>query len=196
MRREIGASPYPKYEPLSGAIPRTRAARQFVNSFNSLLRRLRPTNELRRSLQPRCKNSINSNLRRERPERAASSEPRATPWVSVHKRLRPVRAKVWANGWLLLLPLQGAGAVRTLTQGVALGYELAGLSARTGPLTIGLWTCWAFSPRRAASYRDVDLLGAFSRGQTKNGWAPRGVQPLILECIRNYFTITFLPFTM
>ena len=92
-----------------GAIPRTRAARQFVNSFNSLLRRLRPTNELRRSPQPRCKNSINSNPRRERPERAASPEPRATPWVSVHKHLRPVRAKVWANGWLLLLPLQGVG---------------------------------------------------------------------------------------
>ena len=44
--------------------------------------------------------------RRERPERAASSEPRATPWVSAHKCLRPVRAKVWANSWLLLLPLQ------------------------------------------------------------------------------------------
>jgi|GEM_PF-2148908 len=75
--QEVGASPYPKYEPLTGAIPRTRAARQFVNSFNSLLRCLRPTNELRRSPQPRCKNSINSNLRRERPERAASSQPRA-----------------------------------------------------------------------------------------------------------------------
>ena len=36
-------------------------------------------------------------VRRERPERAASSQPRATPWVSMHKRLRPVRAKVWAN---------------------------------------------------------------------------------------------------
>ena len=35
---------------------------------------------------------------KERPERAASSQPRATPWVSVYKRLRPVRAKVWANG--------------------------------------------------------------------------------------------------
>ena len=34
------------------------------------------------------------------------------------------------------------------------------------------------------------------RAGKKNGWAPRGVQPLILECIRNYFTITFLPFTM
>ena len=88
---------------------RLRAARQFVNSFNSLLRRLRPTNELRRSPQPRCKNSINSNPRRERPERAASSQPRAPPWVSVYKPLRPVRAKVWANGWLLLLPLQGVG---------------------------------------------------------------------------------------
>ena len=49
------------------------------------------------------------NPRRERPERAASSQPRATPWVSAYKRLRPVRAKVWANGWLLLLPLQGVG---------------------------------------------------------------------------------------
>ena len=104
-----GRAPILEYEPLSGAIPRTRAARQFVNSFNSLLRRLRPTNELRRSPQPRCKNSINSNLRRERPERAASSQPRATPWVSAYKHLRPVRAKVWANGWLLLLPLQGVG---------------------------------------------------------------------------------------
>ncbi len=27
----------------------------------------------------------------------------------MYKRLRPVRAKVWANGWLLLLPLQGVG---------------------------------------------------------------------------------------
>ena len=43
------------------------------------------------------------------PERAASSQPRATPWVSAYKRLRPVRAKVWANSWLLLLPLQGVG---------------------------------------------------------------------------------------
>ena len=91
--------------PLQGQ-SRNRAARQFVNS---LLRRLRPTNELRRSPQPRCKNSINSNLRRKRPERAASPQPRATPWVSAYKRPRPVRAKVWANGWLLLLPLQGVG---------------------------------------------------------------------------------------
>ena len=72
-------------------------------------------------------------MRRERPERAASPQPRATPWVPGYKALRPVRAKVWANGCLLLLPLQGAGAVRTLTQGVALGSELVGLSARAGP---------------------------------------------------------------
>ena len=39
-------------------------------------------------------------------------------------------------------------------------------------------------------------LYPFFRAGKKNGWAPRGVQPLILECIRNYFTITFLPFTM
>ena len=96
--REIGASPYPGICAPYRGNPRPRASQQFVNSFNSLLRRLRPTNELRRSPQPRCKNSINSNLRRERPERATSSQPRATPWVSEHKRLRPVRAKVWANG--------------------------------------------------------------------------------------------------
>ncbi len=68
-----------------------------------------------------------------RAESPTSSEPRATPWVPGYKALRPVRAKVWANGCLLLLPLQGAGAVRTLTQGVALGSELVGLSARAGP---------------------------------------------------------------
>ena len=39
--------------------------------------------------------------------------PRATPWVSMQKRLRPVRAKVWSNGWLLLFPLQGAGTGNT-----------------------------------------------------------------------------------
>ena len=40
------------------------------------------------------------------------------------------------------MPIQGAGAVHTLTQGVALGSELVGLSARAGPLVIGMWTYW------------------------------------------------------
>ena len=53
----------------------------------------------------------------------------------MHKRPRPVRAKVWANGWLLLLPLQGVGDGDNGTQGVALGWRLAGLSARAGPQT-------------------------------------------------------------
>ena len=56
-----------------------------------------------------CVHDKRTKREKERPERAVSSEPRATPWVSVYKRLRPVRAKVWANGWLLLLPLQGVG---------------------------------------------------------------------------------------
>ena len=56
-----------------------------------------------------CAHDKRTKREKERPERAVSPEPRATPWVSVHKRLRPVRAKVWANGWLLLLPLQGVG---------------------------------------------------------------------------------------
>ena len=80
------------------ASPQSLAAKKFVNSFNSLLRRLRPKPYCGAAPQPRCKNSINSNLRRERPERASSPQPRATPWVSAYKRPRPVRAKVWANG--------------------------------------------------------------------------------------------------
>ena len=54
-----------------------------------------------------CAHDKRTKREKERPERAVSSEPRATPWVSAYKRQRPVRAKVWANGWLLLLPLQG-----------------------------------------------------------------------------------------
>ena len=60
-----------------------------------------------------CAHDKRTKREKERPERAASPQPRATPWVSTYKRLRPVRAKVWANGWLLLLPLQGAGMGNT-----------------------------------------------------------------------------------
>ena len=56
-----------------------------------------------------CAHDKRTKREKERPERAASLQPRATPWGSAYKRLRPVRAKVWANGWLLLLPLQGVG---------------------------------------------------------------------------------------
>ena len=101
------------------------------NSLNSLLRRPRPTIELRRSPQPRCENSINSNPRRERPERAASSQPRATPWVPGYKALRPVRAKVWAHLLFITFALTGRRSLYADTQGVALGYELAALSGRS-----------------------------------------------------------------
>ena len=37
-----------------------------------------------------------------------------------------------------------------VTQGVALGSGLVGLSARAWPLTIGLWACWTYSPCLAA----------------------------------------------
>ena len=45
--QEVGASPYPKYEPPSGALAphfiiRHSASTKFVNSFNSLFRRLSP----------------------------------------------------------------------------------------------------------------------------------------------------------
>ena len=84
-----------------------------------------------------CVHDKRTKREKERPERAASPQPRATHWVSAYKRLRPVREKVWANGWFLLLPLQGVGNGEHGTQGVALGSELVGLSARARP-QIGL----------------------------------------------------------
>ena len=54
-----------------------------------------------------CAHDKRTKRETERPERAVSPQPMATPWVSAYKRLRPVRAKVWANDRLLLLPLQG-----------------------------------------------------------------------------------------
>ena len=72
-------------------------------------------------------------MRRERPERAASSQPRATPWVPGYKALRPVRAKVWAHLLFITFALTGRRCGEHGTQGVALGSELVGLSARAGP---------------------------------------------------------------
>ena len=46
-------------------------------------------------------------MRRERPERAASPQPRATPWVPGYKALRPVRAKVWAHLLFITFALTG-----------------------------------------------------------------------------------------
>ena len=66
LRREIGASPYPKYEPLSGAAARTRAAQQFVNSLNSLLRRLRPTSNCSAARNPVVKIRLIRICRRQR----------------------------------------------------------------------------------------------------------------------------------
>ena len=74
------------------------------------------------------------NPRRERPERAASSQPRATPWVPEYKALRPVRAKVWAHLLFITFALTG---------------RRCGTYVNPGRCP-GLWTCWAFSPCRAA----------------------------------------------
>ncbi len=74
-----------------------------------------------------CAHDKRTKREKERPERAASPQPRATPWVSVYKRLRPVRAKAFA--------LTGRREWGHGTQGVALGCGLAGLSARAGPQT-------------------------------------------------------------
>ena len=77
-----------------------------------------------------CVHDKRTKREKERPERAASSQPRATPWVSAYKHLRPVRAKVWFTFALTGRREWGHG-----TQGVALGSGLVGLSARAGPQT-------------------------------------------------------------
>ena len=74
------------------------------------------------------------NPRRERPERAASPQPRATPWVPGYKALRPVRAKVWAHLLFITFALTG---------------RRCGTYVNPGRCP-GLRTCWAFSPRKAA----------------------------------------------
>ena len=76
--------------------------------------------------------SVRRNPRRERPERAASPEPRATPWVSMHKRLRPVRAKVWANDLFLLLPLQGEGIGDMVPRALPWATDLLGFQPAQG----------------------------------------------------------------
>ena len=82
----------------------------------------------------RCRNLHAKQTKREkeRPERAASLQPRATPWVSVYKRLRPVRAKVWANGWLLLLPLQGVGNGNMAPRALPWATDLLGFQPAQG----------------------------------------------------------------
>ena len=79
-----------------------------------------------------CAHDKRTKREKERPERAISSKPRATPWVSAHKRLRPVRAKVWANGWLLLLPLQGVGNGDMVPRALPWALDLLGFQPAQG----------------------------------------------------------------
>jgi len=74
--------------PFQGQSPPLHAAQQFVNSLNSLLRRLRPTSKCGAAPQPRCKNSINSNLRRPR-----CPKPRFQPSKIAKRLVRNCRAK-------------------------------------------------------------------------------------------------------
>ena len=71
--------------PFQGQSPPLHAAQQFVNSFNSLLRRLRPTSKCGAAPQPRCKNSINSNPR--------CPKPRFQPSKIAKRLVRNCRAK-------------------------------------------------------------------------------------------------------
>ena len=79
-----------------------------------------------------CAHDKRTKREKERPERATSSQPRATPWVSVYKPLRPVRAKVWANGWLLLLPLQGVGNGDMVPRALPWATDLLGFQPAQG----------------------------------------------------------------
>ena len=58
-------------------------------------------------------------FRKSRPVRAASKQPRATPWGSGTHKTRPVRAKAFMTE--CFQPLQGGGCGRPFPQGVALG---------------------------------------------------------------------------
>ena len=79
-----------------------------------------------------CAHDNRTKREKERPERAVSPQPRATPWVSTYKRLRPVRAKVWANGWLLLLPLQGVGNGGMVPRALPWATDLLGFQPAQG----------------------------------------------------------------
>ena len=74
--------------PFQGQSPPLHAAQQFVNSLNSLLRRLRPTSNCGAAPQPRRKYSINSNLRRPR-----CPNPRFQPSKIAKRLVRNCRAK-------------------------------------------------------------------------------------------------------
>ena len=74
--------------PFQGQSPPLLAAQQFVNSLNSLLRRLRPTSKCGAAPQLRRKNSINSNLRRPR-----CPNPRFQPSKIAKRLVRNCRAK-------------------------------------------------------------------------------------------------------
>ncbi len=78
--------------PFQGQSPPLLAAQQFVNSLNSLLRRLRPTSKCGAAPQLRCKNSINSNLRRPR-----CPKPRFQPSKIAKRLVRNCRAKKCCN---------------------------------------------------------------------------------------------------
>ena len=71
--------------PFQGQSPALLAAQQFVNSLNSLLRRLRPTSKCGAAPQLRCKNSINSNPR--------CPKPRFQPPKIAKRLVRNCRAK-------------------------------------------------------------------------------------------------------
>ena len=78
--------------PFQGQSPPLHAAQQFVNSLNSLLRRLRPTSKCGAAPQLRCKNSINSNLRR-----PSCPKPRFQPSKIAKRLVRNCRAKKCCN---------------------------------------------------------------------------------------------------
>ena len=71
--------------PFQGQSPPLLAAQQFVNSLNSLLRRLRPTSKCGAAPQLRRKNSINSNPR--------CPKPRFQPSKIAKRLVRNCRAK-------------------------------------------------------------------------------------------------------
>ena len=105
--QEVGASPYPKYEPLSGAL-----ARQVrINRISSRLRDIRAALHGLKAQQVRS--------------------PGQRPGLTYVPYHRPVRAKVINNRFAHTFALTGRRALYADTQGVALSWGLAALSGRS-----------------------------------------------------------------
>ena len=131
LDRYCGASPANDMRPFQGQSPPLLAAQQFVNSLNSLLRRLRPTSKCGAAPQLRRKNSINSNLRRPR-----CPKPRFQPPKIAKRLVRNCRAKKCCNFSLKCLDVNNL--IHNFAPMVKIGCTSAKLTSKLAISALGL----------------------------------------------------------